>query len=349
MQFVDEATIEVVAGDGGRGLISFRREAHVPLGGPDGGNGGRGGDVVVEADERVATLLDHRYRRWYKAQHGASGGPQRRTGKSSDPMVVPLPVGTIVTDEATGEVVADLTEPGQQVVVAQGGRGGRGNASFATSTRRAPRIAQEGESGEHRILKLSLKLMADVGLVGLPNAGKSTFIRSVSKSKAEVADYPFTTLTPNLGVVRVDERDFVLADVPGLIEGASDGLGLGDRFLKHLERTRVLVHLISMGPDSMDPLKAYDVIVGELAKHSPELAARPVLVVLNKIDLVDDRYELELWTEAFEARGVEIVFLSALTRENMTKVLRRVVAMLEAEGLWGVEEDDEEPKPWSPI
>lgn len=348
MQFVDEATIEVLGGDGGRGLISFRREAHVPLGGPDGGSGGRGANVIVEANERVTTLLDHRYKRWYKGGHGSSGGPKNMTGRGASDLVVPLPVGTVVIDDASGEIVADLTEVGQRIVVAKGGRGGRGNASFKTATRRAPRFAQQGEPGEQRVLKLNLRLMADVGLVGLPNAGKSTMIRSISSSQAVVADYPFTTLTPNLGVVRQDEKTFVVADVPGLIKGASEGLGLGDRFLKHLDRTRVLVHLISLGPESIDPLEAYKVITAELKQHSEDLAARPVVVVLNKVDLVDDRYELDLWTEAFGKLGIDVLFASALTKENLTPIVRHILKMLEGEGLW-MWDEPEGDEPWSPL
>ncbi|MEC9071426.1 MAG: GTPase ObgE, partial [Myxococcota bacterium] len=289
MRFIDEATIEVVAGRGGPGIVSFRRESHVARGGPDGGDGGRGGDVVAWADPGTTTLLDHRYRHIYNAESGTSGGPAGRTGRSAPDLVLPLPTGTIITDAETGEVLADLVEPDQRIVVATGGRGGQGNARFSTATRRAPRFAQDGEEGETRTLELSLKLMADIGLVGLPNAGKSTFIRKVTRSQARVADYPFTTLVPNLGVARVDERTVVVADIPGLIEGAHEGQGLGDRFLKHVERTRVLIHLLSLSPDSMDPLDAFRTVNQELAAHAEDLAERPQVVVLNKVDLVDDR------------------------------------------------------------
>ncbi len=345
MQFVDEAVIEVTAGDGGNGLVSFRREAKVPLGGPDGGEGGRGGDVVVVADERTVTLLDHRYRRFYKADSGAKGGGNNRSGRAAEDLVIPLPLGTVVTDAATGEVIADLTEGGQRVVVAKGGRGGKGNAHFVTPTRQAPRIAQEGEKGEARTLELSLKLVADVALVGLPNAGKSTFIRAVSKSQAKVGDYPFTTLVPNLGVVRVDESTFVIADIPGLIEGASEGRGLGDRFLKHVERTRVLVHLVSLSPEAMDPMKAWETVTAELEAHSPELARRPQIVVLSKLDLVEDRYEIELWREAFRHKGVEVHAVSALTQENLTPLLRLIARYLVAV----TPEAGDGDQGWSPV
>lgn len=345
MKFVDEAVIEVVAGSGGDGAVHFRREAHVPRGGPDGGDGGRGGDVVAVADERVRTLLDHRYRRFYKARHGEKGGGSKATGKSGEDLLIPLPVGTIIFDEATGEVVADLTEPGERVILAEGGKGGKGNHHFRSSTRQTPAFAFEGRAGQERHLRLELKLIADVGLLGLPNAGKSTFIRQVSRSQARVASYPFTTLVPNLGVVRYREATFVLADIPGLVEGAHEGHGLGDRFLRHVERTRLLLHLISLGPDAEDPLKAYEVICGELEKHSPDLASRPQIVVLNKLDLVEDRYEIELWRDEFAKRGVEVMAGSGLTGEGVDTVLAAVAERLAADE----PEPEGEPEPWSPI
>lgn len=345
MRFVDEAVIEVAGGDGGRGIVSFRREAKVPLGGPDGGNGGRGGDVVAVADSGCLTLLDHRYRRRYKAQDGEAGGPNDRSGKGGDDLVFPVPVGTVMTDRATGEVVADLSLPGERVVLARGGLGGRGNAAFATSRRRAPRRAQPGLPGEVRSLELSLKLVADVGLLGLPNAGKSTFIRAITRSQARVADYPFTTLVPNLGVARIDGRDLVVADIPGLVPGAHAGAGLGDRFLKHVERTRVLVHLVSLSPDATDPLEAWESINAELRAHSPALAERPQVLVLNKVDLLADRDELDLWREAFRLRGADPVAASGLTRENTDLVLRRVAEI--AFSLADVEHPP--PGGWSPV
>jgi GTP-binding protein len=345
MKFVDEALIEIVGGHGGRGMISFRREAHVPCGGPNGGDGGRGGDVIAVADARTVTLLDHRYHRSYKGAVGGAGGSSECTGKNAPELVIPMPPGTLLIDEDTGEVLADLAEVGDRFVLAKGGRGGKGNAHFKGPVRRGPRFAQTGEAGESRRVRLSLKLVADVGLLGMPNAGKSTFIRSVSGSKAKVAEYPFTTLVPNLGVVRVDERSFVMADIPGLVPGASEGHGLGDRFLKHVDRTRVLVHLVSISPDATDPLEAWRAINAELAAHSKELSERPQVVVLNKIDLIDDRYEVELWQQAFKEEGVELLAASGLSGENTLEVLRRCAAYLETNS----EGDPEEPVPWSPI
>lgn len=330
MQFVDEATIEVAGGHGGAGLVSFRREAHVPLGGPDGGDGGAGGEVVVEATTRVTTLLDHRYKRHYRAEKGHKGGPQNRSGRQGETVIIPVPLGTVVTDAESGEVLMDLLHEGDRLVVARGGLGGLGNSHFATATRQTPRHAQEGLPGEERTLGLSLKLVADVGLIGLPNAGKSTFIRAVTNSHARVGDYPFTTLVPNLGVYRMGDRDVVVADIPGLVEGAHTGLGLGDRFLKHVERTRVLVHLLSLSIDGMDPLKAYDIVNGEIAEWSRELASRPQVVLLNKIDLLEDREELALWREEFSARGVTVMVASGLTGENVHQVMARAVTLMDA-------------------
>lgn len=342
MLFVDEATIEVAAGDGGYGLISFRREAKVPLGGPDGGQGGDGGDVVLEASEGVTTLLDHRYKRFYRAESGKPGGSSNKTGRDGESAVIPLPVGTVVTDVATGEVLADLHAPGERVVVAKGGRGGRGNSSFATATRQTPRYSQEGTPGEARVLSLSLKLVADVGLVGLPNAGKSTFIRAVTRSQARVAAYPFTTLVPNLGVYRLGERDIIVADVPGLIEGAHEGQGLGDRFLKHLERTQVLVHLVSLSPDAVEPVEAYRIVRRELSEWSGELARMPEIVVLNKVDLVGDPAELALWRAEFEGIGVAVMTSSGLSGESVHDVMRRAALLL-------APKQDPHEGGWSPI
>ena len=335
MQFVDEATIDVVAGHGGAGLISFRREAHIPLGGPDGGDGGNGGSVIVEATTRVTTLLDHRYKRWYRAENGHKGGASRAAGRNGEDIVIPVPLGTVVTDEATGEVLADLLRDGERLVVARGGRGGQGNAQFATATRQTPRYAQDGLPGVERRLGLSLKLVADVGLIGMPNAGKSTFIRAVTNSQARVGDYPFTTLVPNLGVCRIGDFDLVVADIPGLVAGAHDGHGLGDRFLKHVERTRLLIHVLSLSVDGLDPVKAHDIVNAELAEWSRELATRPQIVLLNKIDLLEDREELALWREEFTARGVEVMTASGLTGENVMDVMRaaarRILPLREAE------------------
>ncbi len=350
VQFVDEAVIEVTGGHGGKGCISFRREAHVPLGGPDGGDGGKGGDIVVFATTSAATLLDHRYRRIYRAEAGDHGEGARKHGADAPDVRIPVPVGTQVIDETTGEVVHDLDEPGKEAIIAAGGRGGRGNTHYVTSTRQAPRIAQPGEEGEHKTLRLNLKLVADVGVIGLPNAGKSTLLRALTNSQAKVGDYPFTTLVPNLGVYRYYERDIILADIPGLIEGAHDGHGLGDRFLKHVERTKVLVHLISLSPDAADPLAAYRIVVDELRMWSTELASYPQIVVLNKIDLVSDRDELDLWREEFAKLGVtELHFISGLSREGVHAIMGEVVKYLDDPTPAAAEAAPASRDPWSPI
>ena len=289
MKFVDEASIKVFAGNGGSGCLSFRREKYIPRGGPDGGDGGDGGSVIMEADSALNTMVDFRFQRAYRAQNGESGRGQNKTGKSGEDLVLLVPVGTTILDEDTGEMLGDLAVPGQRLIVAQGGFHGLGNARFKSSTNRAPRQTTRGSEGEHRDLKLELKVLADVGLLGLPNAGKSTFIRAVSSATPKVADYPFTTLVPNLGVVKVEaHRSFVVADIPGLIEGASDGAGLGIRFLKHLTRNRILLHLVDMAPfDDSEPADAALAIVRELERFSPTLAARERWLVLNKSDLLD--------------------------------------------------------------
>jgi len=344
MQFVDEAVIEVTGGHGGAGAISFRREAHVPLGGPDGGDGGRGGDVIAVADTGVATLMDHRYRRFYRAEDGKPGQGARKTGRDGEPVLVPVPVGTQILDEATGALLADLDEPGKQAILAEGGQGGQGNTHYTTPTRQAPRIAQPGREGAHRALRLNLKLVADVGVIGLPNAGKSTLLRALTNSQAKVGDYPFTTLVPNLGVYRRFERDIVLADIPGLIEGAHEGAGLGDRFLKHVERTRLLIHLISLSPDAKDPLEAYRIVMDELRAWSTTLASYPQIVVLNKADLVPDEAERQLWREELAKIGVtEVHFASGLAREGVHELMGFVAARL------GTPTTPVTPAPWSPV
>lgn len=289
MKFVDEATILVVAGDGGNGCISFRREKYIPKGGPDGGDGGDGGDVWLVADENLNTLIDYRFEKAFRAERGQNGQSRDCTGKRGKDVTVKVPMGTRVIDQGTGETLGDMTEHGQTLMVAKGGWHGLGNTRFKSSVNRTPRQKTNGTPGEERDLQLELMLLADVGMLGLPNAGKSTFIRAVSAAKPKVADYPFTTLVPSLGVVRMDnEQSFVVADIPGLIEGAADGAGLGIRFLKHLERCRVLLHLIDLAPiDESNPVDNARIILGELEKYSDKLYQKPRWLVFNKVDLLD--------------------------------------------------------------
>jgi GTPase len=291
MKLVDEAEITVIAGAGGNGCASFRREKFIPFGGPDGGDGGDGGSVFLEADENLNTLVDFRHQRMYRAQRGENGMGRQMYGKRGEDVVIRVPVGTVVTNVETGEVIGDMTEHGARLKVADGGRGGWGNIHFKTSTNRAPTKAVKGTPGEERQLKLELKLLADVGLLGFPNAGKSTFIRAVSAATPRVADYPFTTLYPNLGVVRVErDRSFVVADIPGLIEGAAEGAGLGITFLKHLQRTRLLLHLVDATPfeEGIDPVEQVQAIERELEKFDPDLLHKPRWLVLNKLDLMPE-------------------------------------------------------------
>lgn len=291
MKFIDEAKIYVKAGDGGNGIATFRREKYIPMGGPNGGDGGRGGSVYVIADRNINTLVDYRYTRKFLGQRGENGGSADCYGKGGEDIVLRMPVGTVVSDLNTGEVLADLDVHDKKVLLAKGGKGGLGNTHFKSSTNRAPRQCTKGEPGEEFEVALELRVLADVGLLGLPNAGKSTLIRAISAARPKVADYPFTTLHPNLGVVRVDaEKSFVMADVPGLIEGAADGAGLGIRFLKHLQRTRLLLHLVDIAPldPQADPLRDAQAIVGELLKHDPSLAEKPRWLVLNKLDLIPE-------------------------------------------------------------
>ncbi|HYO27548.1 MAG TPA: GTPase ObgE [Azonexus sp.] len=289
MKFIDEAKIYVKAGDGGNGAATFRREKYIPMGGPNGGDGGRGGSIYAVADRNINTLVDYRYTRKFIGKRGENGGGADQYGAGGDDIVLRMPVGTVFYDLNTEEVVADLAEHGQKVLIARGGKGGLGNLHFKSSTNRAPRQKTNGEEGEEFEFRLELRVLADVGLLGLPNAGKSTLIRAISAARPKVADYPFTTLHPNLGVVRVDdERSFVVADVPGLIEGAADGAGLGVRFLKHLQRTRILLHLVDIAPidPEANPVRDAKAIVGELLKHDPALADKPRWLVLNKLDLI---------------------------------------------------------------
>jgi GTP-binding protein len=335
MKFVDEATINVSAGKGGNGIVSFRREKYVPFGGPDGGDGGDGGSVILVADAGINTLADFRFQRRYKATSGTPGQGRNCTGKSGQDLKVPVPVGTMVFDEGTEELIGDLVAPDLEVMVARGGHGGRGNTRFKSSTNRAPRQCTPGTPGESRSLRLELRLLADVGLLGMPNAGKSTLIRAVSAARPKVADYPFTTLHPNLGVVAVGPyRSFVMADIPGLIEGAAEGAGLGIRFLKHLQRTRLLLHMVDIAP--MDPdedVAATAVkIVGELERFSPELAERPRWLVFNKIDLLsEDEVEERVAgvTKALQWEG-PAYRISALAKRGTEPLCAAVMTHLEA-------------------
>jgi GTP-binding protein len=357
MKFVDEAEIRVEAGDGGNGVVGFRREKYIPRGGPDGGDGGDGGSVFLEADENLNTLIDYRFERFHRAQRGENGKGSDCTGHKGEDLILKVPVGTRATDKETLEVLGDLTQHGQRLKVAQGGFHGLGNARFKTSTNRAPRQKSNGTPGEIRMLTLELMLLADVGLLGLPNAGKSTFIRSVSAAKPKVADYPFTTLIPNLGVVRLDSQaSFVIADIPGLIEGASDGAGLGIQFLKHLERCRVLLHLVDVMPaDGSDPVENALTIINELEAYSPKLASKPRWLVFNKIDLMLEEEADKLCQDIADQMGWEEDYyqISAVQKMGVTDICQDVMTFLEslpAEDFNNSEEDDdafvwETPKP----
>jgi GTP-binding protein len=336
MKFVDEAEIEVAAGAGGNGCTSFRREKFIPLGGPDGGDGGKGGDVWLIADENLNTLVDFRHDRHFRAKRGGNGAGRQMTGASGEDLVIRVPVGTAVINIATDETIGDLTEHGQRLLVARGGDGGRGNINFKSSTNRSPTKATPGWPGEERTIRLELKLLADVGLLGFPNAGKSTFIRAVSAARPRVADYPFTTLHPNLGVVRIDtDQSFVIADIPGLIEGAAEGAGLGIQFLKHVERTGLLLHLVDLVPadESIDPFKQIRAIEKELKRYNPELLARTRWLVFNKADLVP--------ADEAQARAKALVrrlkwkapwfVVSAATGAGTREVVQHVMQFLDAQ------------------
>jgi GTP-binding protein len=329
--FLDEITLTVQAGRGGDGRVSFRREKFAPRGGPDGGDGGRGGDVVLEADPGLATLIDFRLRPEIKAPSGDPGQGSRKDGRGGEDVVLRVPVGTMVFDEEDA-LLADLSEPGVRFVAARGGRGGKGNANFTTPTRQAPDFATPGRAGERRRLRLELKLLADVGLVGLPNAGKSTLIRRLSAARPRVGAYPFTTLVPSLGVVELDDRRFVVADIPGLIEGASGGAGLGDRFLRHVERTRVLVHLLDVGRmelEGADPCVDYATVRRELEAYDPALAERPEIVVLSKVDLLADRDRLDPVEKHFRAAGHPVLRVSGATGEGSAELVQCMLRALD--------------------
>jgi len=323
--FIDRARLVVRGGDGGRGVISFRREAHVPRGGPDGGDGGKGGDVILRVDAQLGTLTDFRFTKQIDADAGRPGSGRNSSGRSGADRILSVPPGTLVIDRATKETVADLTAPGEELVVARGGSGGKGNARFATSTRRAPRIAEDGGKGEQREIDLELKLLADVGLAGLPNAGKSTLLAALTSARPKIADYPFTTLVPNLGVARLDDRELVVADIPGLIEGASRGLGLGEEFLRHVERTRLLVHVVDAARP--DPLADIATIDAELAAYGHGLAERPRIFALNKRDLPEAAAALPALEAALRSTGREPIAISAATRAGVLDLERRIFTL----------------------
>ncbi|HOL92647.1 MAG TPA: GTPase ObgE [Clostridiales bacterium] len=329
--FIDRAKIYIKAGDGGNGIVSFRREKYVPAGGPDGGDGGKGGDIVFEVDEGLRTLIDFRYRRKYIAGSGDNGGPAKRTGKSGEDLVIRVPPGTVIRDAETGRILADMVEPGQRTVVARGGKGGAGNWHFATPTRQIPNFAKPGDPGEEYTVELELKMVADVGLVGFPNAGKSTLLSKVTAAKPKIADYPFTTLEPNLGVVRVDEgASFLLEDIPGLIEGAHRGVGLGFDFLRHVERCKMFLHIVDVaGVDGRDPVEDFEKINEELRLYDPKLAERYQVVAANKIDLPQGKENLERFTREVEAKGYKVFPISAASNTGVWQLMQYIAAKLD--------------------
>ena len=327
--FIDRAKIQVLAGNGGNGCLAFRREKFVPRGGPSGGDGGKGGDIYIECTSRVNTLLHFQYKRIFKAQRGRHGEGDNRHGKNGEDVFIPVPPGTQVYREPESELLHDFARDGEQILVAKGGRGGRGNARFATSTNQAPRRTEPGQEGEQLELSLSLKLIADVGLVGFPNVGKSTLISRISSAKPKIADYPFTTLVPHLGVVQVDEfRSFVVADIPGLIEGAHDGRGLGDQFLKHVERTRVLVHLIDASAADRDPVADYKAILKELGLFNSELLARKQLIVVSKMDALSDPRRLSRLKAMCTRKKLPFLAVSAVTGQGIKELIGTLDSML---------------------
>ncbi|MCZ6639509.1 MAG: GTPase ObgE [Candidatus Dadabacteria bacterium] len=331
VKFIDEAKIYIKAGDGGRGCVSFRREKYVPRGGPNGGDGGNGGDIIMVARRNMSSLLDHRYQQHYRAKRGEHGRGKDQHGKNSEHLLIPVPMGTIVKDFETEEFLGDLTENNQELILAKAGRGGKGNARFVSSTNQAPKEAEPGGEGEEKTLKLELKLLADVGLLGFPNAGKSTLISTISAARPKIADYPFTTLVPNLGVVSYgDGATFVLADIPGLIEGAHEGAGLGIQFLRHIERTKILIHLLDLSPITQrDPIEDYETMNRELKAYSEELSKKPQILALNKIDITEVREDIGKIEKHFSKSGVKTFPISSATGEGTKELVWEVVRHLE--------------------
>ncbi|MDH4205546.1 MAG: GTPase ObgE [Desulfobacteraceae bacterium] len=331
MKFIDEAMITVQSGNGGKGCVSFRREKFIPRGGPDGGDGGKGGDIILSTTTRKRTLYHFKYQKHFKAENGAHGQGKQKTGKNGRNLTIELPPGTLVIDADTGHLIKDLVDTDETFVILKGGRGGQGNTKFKTSTHRTPRFAQPGEPGETRTLKLELKLLADVGIIGLPNAGKSTLITAISSARPKIANYPFTTLTPSLGVVQTNWAEpFVVADIPGLIKGAHQGTGLGIKFLRHIERTRILIHLIdvsSIDPD--DPLHQYHTINQELVMYDEKLVKKPQIVVLNKLDLPGVRKAAEIFQSALKDK--KVLLISALTEQGLEELKSQIVHLLDSD------------------
>lgn len=355
MHFVDEAVIYVKAGDGGNGCIAFRREKFVPRGGPAGGNGGRGGHVILLADPAVRTLIDLHLQRTYKAPKGQHGQGSKKHGADGEDLIIRVPTGTSIYDAETGELLADLVKPGQRVIVARGGKGGKGNAAFTTPTRQTPVFAELGELGEERTLRLELKLLADVGIIGYPNVGKSTLISKISAARPQIADYPFTTLVPNLGTVKVGNFSFVVADLPGLIEGAHKGLGLGHQFLRHAERTKILLHMVDIAAvEGRNPIRDFEVINEELRLYNPDLTKKPQIVVANKIDLPNAMEKFERCFPYWQKLGYEVFAVSALTGEGLSPLVYRMaelVKMLQQKQIqqWVEEEIIIPPVPKPPL
>ncbi len=331
MKFIDEAKITVRSGSGGKGCVSFRREKFVPRGGPDGGDGGKGGDIVLKTTSSKRTLYQFRYQNHFKAENGANGQSRQKTGKNGQNLIIELPPGTLVFDANTGRLIKDLVNTGETFVLLKGGRGGQGNTKFKTSTHQTPRFAQPGESGDTQTLKLELKLLADVGIIGLPNAGKSTLIAAISSARPKIGNYQFTTLTPSLGVVRTNGAEpFVVADIPGLIKGAHQGTGLGTQFLRHIERTRILIHLIDVSAiEPEDPLSGYDVINHELRMYDEKLAQKSQIVVLNKLDLPESRQRAEIFQSALKEK--KIISISALTGQGLSELTSKIVQWLDSD------------------